>query len=229
MTKSLTLSDVLGLGFMTFAFYLGAGNIIFPPLAGYMAGEHLSLAMLGFLVTAVGLPLITIIAVAKAGNGWAGMTKLLPAGVATALAVAIYIIIGPAFAAPRTGLVAYEMGLKPFLGDMGPSGLAAYTVLFFGVAILVSLNQGKLMDAIGKYLTPLLMLLLLTLAIGVFVAPQGTMPAATRRWVSAFSTTWRWRSNMRCSAITCSGWRWWTLTCTMATVPRTSWRGTSVR
>ena len=86
MTKSLTLSDVLGLGFMTFAFYLGAGNIIFPPLAGYMAGEHLSLAMLGFLVTAVGLPLITILAVAKAGNGWAGMTKLLPTGVATALA-----------------------------------------------------------------------------------------------------------------------------------------------
>ena len=153
MTKSLTLSDVLGLGFMTFAFYLGAGNIIFPPLAGYMAGEHLSLAMLGSLVTAVGLPLITIIAVAKAGNGWAGMTKLLPVGVATALAVAIYIIIGPA-AAPRTGLVAYEMGLKPFIGDMGQAGLAAYTVLFFGVAILVSMNQGKLMDAIGKYLTP---------------------------------------------------------------------------
>ena len=75
---------------MTFAFYLGAGNIIFPPLAGFMAGEHLSLAMLGFLVTAVGLPLITIIAVAKAGNGWAGMTKLLPAGVATALAVHLH-------------------------------------------------------------------------------------------------------------------------------------------
>ena len=110
---------------MTFAFYLGAGNIIFPPLAGYMAGEHLSLAMLGF---------------PKAGNGWAGMTKLLPTGIATALAVAIYIIIGPAFAAPRTGLVAYEMGLKPFLGDMGQSGLAAYTVVFFGIAILVSLN-----------------------------------------------------------------------------------------
>ena len=179
MTKSLTLSDVLGLGFMTFAFYLGAGNIIFPPLAGYMAGEHLSLAMFGFLVTAVGLPLVTILAVAKAGNGWAGMTKLLPAGVATALAVAIYIIIGPAFAAPRTGLGAYEMGLKPFIGDMGQAGLAAYTVIFFGVAILVSMNQGKLMDAIGKYLTPVLMLLLLTLAVGVFVAPQGSMPDAS--------------------------------------------------
>ncbi|WP_111873289.1 branched-chain amino acid transport system II carrier protein [Aeromonas bivalvium] len=178
MTKSLTLSDVLGLGFMTFAFYLGAGNIIFPPLAGFLAGENMTLAMFGFLVTAVGLPLITILAVAKAGNGWAGMTKLLPVGIASALAVAIYIIIGPAFAAPRTGLVAYEMGLKPFLGEMGAQGLLIYTLIFFGAAILVSLNQGRLMDAIGKLLTPVLMLLLLVLAIGVFVAPQGTMPAA---------------------------------------------------
>ncbi|MGY3865614.1 branched-chain amino acid transport system II carrier protein [Aeromonas bivalvium] len=178
MTKSLTLSDVLGLGFMTFAFYLGAGNIIFPPLAGFLAGENMTLAMFGFLVTAVGLPLITILAVAKAGNGWAGMTKLLPVGIASALAVAIYIIIGPAFAAPRTGLVAYEMGLKPFLGEMGAQGLLIYTLVFFGAAILVSLNQGRLMDAIGKLLTPVLMLLLLVLAIGVFVAPQGTMPVA---------------------------------------------------
>lgn len=179
MTKSLTLSDVLGLGFMTFAFYLGAGNIIFPPLAGFLAGEHMTLAMFGFLVTAVGLPLVTIIAVAKAGDGWAGMTRLLPAGVATVLAVAIYIIIGPAFAAPRTGLVAYEMGLKPFLGEMGQEGLILYTLIFFGLAILVSLNQGKLMDAVGKVLTPVLIVLLLALAAGVLIAPQGTMPEAS--------------------------------------------------
>ncbi|MGL5948268.1 MAG: branched-chain amino acid transport system II carrier protein [Aeromonas sp.] len=172
------VSDILGLGFMTFAFYLGAGNIIFPPLAGYLAGEHLSLTMLGFLVTAVGLPLLTIIAVAKAGNGWAGMTQYLPTGLASALAVAIYVIIGPAFAAPRTGLVAYEMGLKPFLGDMGQMGLALYSVVFFSTAMFVAQNQGKLLDAIGKYLTPLLVLLLSVLAVAVFVAPQGSMPAA---------------------------------------------------
>ncbi|ENY72308.1 branched-chain amino acid transport system II carrier protein [Aeromonas diversa CDC 2478-85] len=185
MTKSLKLSDVLGLGFMTFAFYLGAGNIIFPPLAGFLAGENLSFAMLGFLVTAVGLPLITIIAVAKAGDGWEGMTRLLPAGIATALAVAIYIIIGPAFAAPRTGLVAYEMGLKPFLGEAGQSGLLIYTLVFFGMAMLVSLNQGKLMDAIGKFLTPVLIVLLLALAAGVVIAPQGSMPAASGDYVNS--------------------------------------------
>lgn len=184
MTKSLTLSDVLGLGFMTFAFYLGAGNIIFPPLAGFMAGENLLPAMFGFLITAVGLPLVTILAVAKAGNGWAGMTRLLPTGVATVMATAIYIVIGPAFAAPRTGLVAYEMGLKPFLGDAGQAGLIGYSIVFFALAMLVSLNQGKLMDAIGKYLTPVLIVLLLVLAGGVLLNPQGAMPPASGEYVN---------------------------------------------
>ncbi len=133
---------------MTFAFYLGAGNIIFPPLAGFMAGEHLLAAMCGFLLTAVGLPLITLIAVAKGSSGggasgWSGMTRYLPAGAATALAIAIYIIMGPAFAIPRTGLVAYEMGLKPWLGDAGHAGLRIYTLSFFTLVILVALDRGK--------------------------------------------------------------------------------------
>ncbi|WP_241658304.1 branched-chain amino acid transport system II carrier protein, partial [Aeromonas sobria] len=175
---------------MTFAFYLGAGNIIFPPLAGFMAGEHLLAAMCGFLLTAVGLPLITLIAVAKGSagggaGGWTGMTRYLPAGAATALAITIYIIMGPAFAIPRTGLVAYEMGLKPWLGDAGHEGLLIYTLSFFALVILVSLDRGKLLDAIGKYLTPALMAMLLILAVGVFMAPQGTMPDASGEYISA--------------------------------------------
>lgn len=55
---------------MLFAFFLGAGNIIFPPLAGQLAGENLMPAMFGFLLTAVGLPLITIVAIAVAGGSW---------------------------------------------------------------------------------------------------------------------------------------------------------------
>ena len=62
--KQLTIADTLGLGFMTFAFFLGAGNLIFPPLAGFLSGENMGLAMTGFLITAVTLPLITLIAVA---------------------------------------------------------------------------------------------------------------------------------------------------------------------
>ncbi|MGL6171100.1 MAG: branched-chain amino acid transport system II carrier protein, partial [Vibrio sp.] len=47
MKQTLKLADILALGFMLFAFFLGAGNIIFPPLAGQLAGEHITPAMLG--------------------------------------------------------------------------------------------------------------------------------------------------------------------------------------
>ena len=178
-------ADVIGLGFMTFAFFLGAGNIIFPPMAGFLAGEQMGWAMLGFLVTGVGLPLVTILAVAKAGGGIQTMSKLLPAGVGTLIAVAVALIIGPAFATPRTGLVAYEMGLKPFLGShAGQTSQALFTLGYFGLSLLLSLNQGRLLDAIGKVLTPLLVLLLIVLAVAVLVVPQGSVPAAAGEYLA---------------------------------------------
>ncbi|MFC3913283.1 branched-chain amino acid transport system II carrier protein [Pseudaeromonas sharmana] len=178
-------TDIIGLGFMTFAFFLGAGNIIFPPMAGFLAGESMSWAMLGFLLTGVGLPLLTILAVARAGGGLLTMTRLLPPSIGVAIAVAAYLIIGPAFATPRTGLVAYEMGVKPFLGDGASQGtLIGFTVAYFGLTLFLSLNQGRLLDAIGKVLTPVLVLLLLVLAVAVLIAPQGVVPAASGDYVA---------------------------------------------
>ncbi len=181
----MSMTDTLGLGFMTFAFFLGAGNLIFPTLAGFLAGENMPLAMIGFLLTAVSLPLITLIAVAKA-NG--KVMELLPVWAATIFAISIYIIIGPAFAAPRAGLVAYEIGYKPFIADSDStftflglvfnSSQLLYTVVFFGIAMWLSLFPGKLLDNIGKLITPIMILLLLGLALSVAIFPSAEAGAA---------------------------------------------------
>lgn len=178
MNQTLKLTDILAVGFMLFAFFLGAGNIIFPPLAGQLAGENVIPAMAGFLVTAVGLPLITIVAIAVAGGSWEHLTKDLPKRAAMIMAVLIFIIIGPAFAAPRTGLVAYEMAVKPFFVDAAQSHLTIFSILFFAVAMFFAWSQGKLIDVIGKVLTPVLFLGLIVLAVAVFIDPQGEMIAA---------------------------------------------------
>ena len=167
MNQTLKLTDIVALGFMLFAFFLGAGNIIFPPLAGQLAGESLLPAMIGFLCTAVGLPLLTIVAIAVAGGSWEHLTQDLPKFVATTMAVLIFIIIGPAFAAPRTGLVAYEMAVKPFFIDATQSHLTIFSILFFVVAMFFSWSQGRLIDIIGKILTPVLFIGLIVLAIAV--------------------------------------------------------------
>lgn len=184
MNQTLKLTDIIAVGFMLFAFFLGAGNIIFPPLAGQLAGDNLFPAMTGFLITAVGLPLVTIVAIAVAGGSWEHLTKDLPKRAAMLMAVLIFIIIGPAFAAPRTGLVAYEMAVKPFFIDAVQSHLTVFSILFFAVAMFFAWSQGKLIDVIGKVLTPVLFIGLIVLAAAVFIDPQGEMIAAQGEYLT---------------------------------------------
>lgn len=184
MKQSLKLTDIMAVGFMLFAFFLGAGNIIFPPLAGQFAGENVLWAMIGFLATAVGLPLVTIIAVALVGGNWNALTRDLPLRASTLMATLMFIIIGPAFAAPRTGLVAYEMAIKPFLLDSSSASLMLFSVVFFTVAAFFAWYQGKLIDLIGKVLTPLLFIGLAIVAFAVFANPQGELTAAKGMYMS---------------------------------------------
>ncbi|UPQ87559.1 branched-chain amino acid transport system II carrier protein [Vibrio sinaloensis] len=184
MNQTLKLTDIIAVGFMLFAFFLGAGNIIFPPLAGQLAGDNLFPAMTGFLITAVGLPLITIVAIAVAGGTWEHLTKDLPKRAAMLMAVLIFIIIGPAFAAPRTGLVAYEMAVKPFFIEAAQSHLTIFSIMFFAVAMFFAWSQGKLIDVIGKVLTPVLFIGLIVLAAAVFIDPQGEMIAAQGEYLT---------------------------------------------
>ncbi|TEW55173.1 branched-chain amino acid transport system II carrier protein [Psychromonas sp. RZ22] len=184
MQQKLSYQDIFALGFMNFAFFLGAGNIIFPPLAGALAGEEFTLTTLGFLVTAVGLPLITLLAVAKAGGGILTMARYLPAKVALVFALVVYIIIGPSFATPRAALVAFEIGFKPFISHSDASHLALFSVIFFGITAFLSLRAGKLLDWVGKVITPMLILSLLILAIAVFINPQAEVGQGITEYTS---------------------------------------------
>lgn len=188
MTQKLKFTDILALGLMLFAFFLGAGNIIFPPPAGQLAGEHVSFAMTGFLLTAVGLPLLSVIAVAISGGSWQAVSRDLPTWAGVSMAVLMFIIIGPAFAVPRTAGVAYRMAVKPWLDDSF-NGLPLFSIIFFGVAVLLALKPGKLIDTIGKLLTPILFGGLIVLAVGVFMHPLGTPLAAQGSYINFPLTT----------------------------------------
>ena len=130
--------DLLALGFMTFALFLGAGNIIFPPSAGMAAGEHVWSAAFGFLLTGVGLPLLTVVALARVGGGIGRLTQPIGRRAGVAFAIAVYLAIGPLFATPRTAVVSFEMGVAPFTGD-GGAPLLVYTVALLSVVILIVL------------------------------------------------------------------------------------------
>jgi len=176
--------DVLALGFMTFALFLGAGNIIFPPSAGMAAGEAMWSAALGFLITGVGLPLLTVVALARVGGGMAQLTAPLGRRAGLLFAVAVYLAIGPLFATPRTAVVSFEMGVAPFTGNQ-PLPLALYTVVYFAAALFLALNPGRLLERLGKLITPVLIVGLLVLGGAAIFAPAGEVGAAAPDYQAA--------------------------------------------
>ena len=104
--------DIIVLGMMVFALFLGAGNIIFPPMEGYTAGNHWATASMGFVVTGVLMPFITLVVVSVLGRG-EELTKDLPNWAGVAFLTILYLVIGSTFAMPRITNVAYEMAWLP--------------------------------------------------------------------------------------------------------------------
>lgn len=170
--QTLKLSDLIALGFMTFALFLGAGNIIFPPLVGLLAGDGMGMASAGFLLTGVGLPLVTIIALARVGGGIDALTVPIGRVAGVVFAVLVYLAIGPLFASPRTAVVSFEVGLAPFVGE-GPLPLLLYSLVYFAVVLWITLNPTRLIDSVGKVITPFLIIALLVLGGAAVIAPAG--------------------------------------------------------
>ncbi|WP_422475050.1 branched-chain amino acid transport system II carrier protein [Endozoicomonas sp. ALB032] len=173
MKQRLSLQNIIGMGFMTFAMFLGAGNLIFPPLAGQLAGTHVWLAAAGFLVTGVLLPLLAVVMISRVGGGFNEITGELPRNMIALMGCCIYIIVVPIYGVPRTGLVAYEIGIIPFLKEPDSTSRLAYSIIFFGTAWYLSLYPGKLLESVGKIITPALILLLMILGISPLISPLG--------------------------------------------------------
>ncbi|MGS3572514.1 branched-chain amino acid transporter carrier protein BrnQ [Klebsiella pneumoniae] len=185
MTDQLKSRDIIALGFMTFALFVGAGNIIFPPMVGLQAGEHVWTAAIGFLITAVGLPVLTVVALAKVGGGVESLSTPIGKVAGILLAVVCYLAVGPLFATPRTATVSFEVGIAPLTGD-GPLPLLIYSVIYFALVILVSLYPGKLLaDTVGNFLAPLKIIALIVLAVAAIIWPAGPISDALEAYRTA--------------------------------------------
>lgn len=174
--------NLLLVSLMIFSMFFGAGNLIFPPLLGQLSGTNMIVSMGGFLISAVGLPILAIAVVAKSGGLHILASRVHPK-FAFAFTVLIYLSIGPFLGIPRAASLAFEMGISPFLSNtVGGSSLALfiYTLVYFGIAYWLCMSPSKLVDRFGKVLTPTLLVLIVSIfvfslfkPIGKFAAPIG--------------------------------------------------------
>ncbi len=180
-------SDLLAICLAIFSMFLGAGNIIFPPMVGQLAGDQIIQGGLGFMVGDIGLTLVTLIGVALAG-GPDKVTVDLPDWAAKLFWISLFAVMGPAFVVPRTAHVAYEIGLMPFLDNPGEITRNIYAVTFLVIAGYFALTPHRIIGSVGKLMAPALLLMLAGIAVGTFFDPQGGIEAASGTYVNqAFS------------------------------------------
>ena len=159
--------------FVLFSLFFGAGNLIFPPFLGQNAGKNTLPAMLGFLTTAVILPVLGVVVVARF-NGLDCLARQVGKRFALVFTVLIYASIGPGLGIPRAASVPFEMAVAPYLpeGANTTVWMAAYSLAFFLIAWWLCMNPGKLVNRIGSFLTPSLLILLVFLFVNFVIRGQ---------------------------------------------------------
>ncbi|WP_203650499.1 branched-chain amino acid transport system II carrier protein [Secundilactobacillus yichangensis] len=175
-TQKLSTRNLIFIGMMLFGLFFGAGNLIFPVFVGQQAGTHYWPAMIGFLISGVGLPLLGVAAIGiTKSDGLFQLSQKVNRFYAYAFTILLYLCIGPLFALPRLASISFEVGLNPFVPVKHQSGgLLIYSILFFLVAWWFARKPSKIMVYVGKFLTPAFLILLAALLIMVVIKPMGS-------------------------------------------------------
>ena len=175
MKEKLDVRSNLLIGSLLFGLFFGAGNLIFPVHLGQLAGANTLSAMIGFLLTGVGLPIIGVVASALSrSESLYEMAKPVSKTYGILFTCALYLTIGPLFAIPRTATVAFEVGLTAFVTEANlPLALFVFSLLFFAATLFYALRPGRILDWVGRYLTPAFVGLLSILIIATVVRPMG--------------------------------------------------------
>jgi branched-chain amino acid:cation transporter, LIVCS family len=180
--------DTLFVGLMLFSMFFGAGNLIFPPFLGMGSGTSFWPAIIGFITTAVGLPLLVLMAIALVKDGVNTLGSRVHPWFGPIFTVVVYLSIGPFFGVPRNANVAFEMGFKPFLGHVSVSQsmlLLGFTAVFFLLVYLLSLNPSKVVDYMGRFITPTLLLSIVVLCVTGFLKLDQPLQAPVENYQSA--------------------------------------------
>ena len=164
--------SLLLVGLTLFSMFFGAGNLIFPPGIAAQAGTATWPAFLGLAISAVGLPVLGVVAVARAGGLDTLCSRVHPL-FSRAFTIAAYLAIGPCLAIPRTATTSFEMAVPPFAGPDAPLPLfrLIYSLVFFAAALAIALRPEKLTDRLGKILCPILVALIVVTFAGCLVNP----------------------------------------------------------
>lgn len=167
--------DVIVIAFAVFSMFFGAGNLIFPPYIGMTSGSGWVISFLGFIFSDVGIILISMAAVAKTGS-FQGVLGKAGKKFGLSLEIIIMLCLGPILIVPRTAATTFEMSIEPLFNSVNP---ILFSVLFFSIVLILTIRPAKVMDILGKFLTPILLIALAILIVKGILSPIGDLNTNT--------------------------------------------------
>lgn len=173
-TKKLTLRQKILVAGTLFGMFFGAGNLIFPVHLGQMAGSNVLPAIIGFVITAVGIPILGVAAIGVThSDGLQSLSGKVGRGYGVFFTCLLYLTIGPLFAIPRCATVSFTTGVAPMLGEGSEEWLAllVFSAVFFALVLFFSLRPGKITLWIGKIINPVFLVFLAVLVITALISP----------------------------------------------------------
>lgn len=179
-TKKLTLRQKILVAGTLFGMFFGAGNLIFPVHLGQMAGQNALLAIIGFIITAVGIPILGVAAIGVThSDGLQTLSGKVGKGYGIFFTCLLYLTIGPLFAIPRCATVSFTTGITPLLGADSPERLylLLFSAVFFAFVLFFSLRPGKITVWIGKIINPLFLFFFAVLMLAALLAPGAAVSA----------------------------------------------------
>ncbi len=174
--KKASMGDILVIGFAMFAMFFGAGNLIFPPYLGMVGGDQWFTGFLAFIIADGGLAVLTVLAmIRKDGSFWCVIDRIgdLPAKILASVAI---LTVGPMLCIPRTCATTFEMGIVPLFPGFNTW---VFSIIFFGIVYLLTIRPSAVVDIIGKFLTPLLLIVLAILVVIGIINPIGEIADVT--------------------------------------------------
>lgn len=176
-TKKLTRKQRILVATTLFGMFFGAGNLIFPVHLGQMAGSNVIPAIIGFIITAVGIPIFGVAAIGVThSDGLQRLSGKVGKGYGIFFTCLLYLTIGPLFAIPRCATVSFTTGVSPMLPEAAqPLALLLFSAVFFAFVLFFSLRPGKITVWIGKIINPVFLLFLAVLVIAALLKPGASI------------------------------------------------------
>ena len=164
-----------------FGMFFGAGNLIFPVHLGQLAGRNLFPATIGFIITAVGIPILGVAAIGNThSDGLQSLAGKVGKKYSYFFTCLLYLTIGPFFAIPRCATTSFTTRIEPLMGGRIPEteALLVFSLIFFGLVLFFSLRPGNITLWIGKIINPVFLVFLAILLISALLHPGGAVALA---------------------------------------------------